>query len=145
LRAFRKVLAVVLTLVIALVILVVFVIDFGDDVDYHDNSYIQDEVGLYLTEVSLDLREGERYGFVERIAPIDDWLLITVARNKIDASEDTGTSGLLAIGKLRDNGWEFHLQGEEVFDSWLPPLPENYSQPNFGIISAVTFKTSLSR
>jgi hypothetical protein len=119
-----------LAITAVLALLLVFVIDCSGT-DVRGPGYVEQKSKQYLQAAPLELPAGESYALKKVEGPIDDWVLLTIARTNPSMGADTGSSGLIAIGHLEDSVWEFRLQGQdETFDHWLSELPEQLLSDN---------------
>ena len=84
-------------------------------------NYITQEAEAFLGSSSVGT---QAYSIVKVGGPVDDWVLITLARVDHTLGEDTGSEGAVAIGHFT-NTWKFTLQEwSETFNLWLDQLPE---------------------
>ena len=78
---------------------------------------------------TYDARD-QHYSIVNLEGPVDDWVLVTLARIDFNLSEDTGSEGAIAIGHFNGT-WEFQLQDQGGnFNTWLDQLPTELLDPD---------------
>lgn len=92
----------------------------------HSPEFAHEKAEEFLTNSGPDIAEESGYKLINVQGPIDDWLLITIAILDPSLGDQFGTSGLIGIGRIENNQWEFRLQGQdETFDRWLDQLPND--------------------